>query len=58
MNEFNNFITDLIEFTEKKVVLIIDEVDKSCNNQLFLDFLGMLRIKYLLKNEGKKRKSI
>lgn len=53
MNEFNNFITDLVEFTEKKVVLIIDEVDKSSNNQLFLDFLGMLRSKYLLKNEGK-----
>ncbi|CBZ03996.1 AAA family ATPase [Clostridium botulinum] len=53
MNEFNRFITDLIEFTEKKVVLIIDEVDKSSNNQLFLDFLGMLRSKYLLRNEGK-----
>lgn len=31
----------------KKVVLIIDEVDKSSNNQLFLSFLGMLRDKYL-----------
>ncbi|MRY42963.1 AAA family ATPase, partial [Parabacteroides distasonis] len=46
MNEFSDFITDLVEFTEKKVVLIIDEVDKSSNNQLFLDFLGMLRSKY------------
>jgi len=53
MNEFSDFITDLVEFTEKKVVLIIDEVDKSSNNQLFLDFLGMLRSKYLLRNEGK-----
>ncbi|KIS24013.1 MAG: AAA family ATPase [Clostridium botulinum] len=53
MNEFNSFITDLIEFAEKKVVLIIDEVDKSSNNQLFLDFLGMLRSKYLLRNEGR-----
>lgn len=56
INEFNNFITDLVEFIEKKVVLIIDEVDKSCNNQLFLDFLGMLRSKHLLKNEGKEAK--
>ncbi|MZK49866.1 AAA family ATPase [Clostridium beijerinckii] len=53
MNEFSGFITDLVEFTEKKVILIIDEVDKSSNNQLFLDFLGILRSKYLLRNEGK-----
>uniref|UniRef100_UPI0020747511 AAA family ATPase n=1 Tax=Clostridium sp. Marseille-Q2269 TaxID=2942205 RepID=UPI0020747511 len=53
MNDFNIFITDLIEFSERKVVLIVDEVDKSSNNQLFLDFLGMLRSKYLLRNEGK-----
>ena len=31
---------------------MIDEVDKSSNNQLFLSFLGMLRNKYLLRNEG------
>ncbi|AQR89943.1 hypothetical protein CLOBY_17050 [Clostridium saccharobutylicum] len=30
---------------------MIDEVDKSSNNQLFLSFLGMLRNKYLLRNE-------
>ncbi len=32
---------------------MIDEVDKSSNNQLFLSFLGMLRNKYLLRNMGK-----
>ena len=32
---------------------MIDEVDKSSNNQLFLSFLGMLRNKYLLRNAGK-----
>jgi len=31
---------------------MIDEVDKSSNNQLFLSFLGMLRSKYLMRNEG------
>ena len=31
----------------KPVVLTIDEVDKSSDNQLFLSFLGMLRVKYL-----------
>lgn len=32
---------------DKPVVLMIDEVDKSTNNQLFLHFLGMLRNMYL-----------
>jgi len=32
---------------------MIDEVDKSTYNQLFLDFLGMLRTKYLKSKEGK-----
>ncbi|MCP4131847.1 MAG: AAA family ATPase, partial [bacterium] len=46
------FITQLIKKCNKPVVLMIDEVDKSTNNQLFLSFLGMLRDKYLLRNEG------
>ena len=37
----------------QKVVLEIDEVDKSSNNELFLVFLGMLRTKYLQRNKGK-----
>ena len=52
MNEFADFITDFVELANKKIVLMIDEVDKSSNNQLFLDFLAMLRNKYLLRNEG------
>jgi hypothetical protein len=40
------FITQFSRKTLRKVVLMIDEVDKSSNNQLFLDFLGMLRTKY------------
>ncbi|MCP4155235.1 MAG: AAA family ATPase, partial [bacterium] len=46
------WFTDLVLKTGEKVVLMIDEVDKSCNNQLFLDFLGMLRAKYLKRSEG------
>ena len=46
-------ITDIIMELDKKVVLLIDEVDKSSNNQLFLHFLGMLRDKYLKANEGR-----
>ncbi len=40
-------ITELCAKTDKKVVVLIDEVDKSCNNQLFISFLAMLRNKYL-----------
>ena len=33
--------------SEKKIVLIIDEVDTATNNQVFLDFLAQLRADYL-----------
>lgn len=33
----------------RPVVLMIDEVDKSSDNQMFLNFLGMLRSRYLLQ---------
>ncbi|SFD42858.1 AAA family ATPase [Clostridium uliginosum] len=46
-------ITKFIEEASKEVVLFIDEVDKSSNNQLFLSFIGMLRNKYLLREMGK-----
>jgi hypothetical protein len=37
---------------DKKIVLMIDEVDKTSNNVIFLKFLGMLRDKYLKRNDG------
>jgi len=37
---------------EKKLVLMIDEVDKISNNRVFLDFLSMLRKKYLARNKN------
>lgn len=40
-------ITWLCKHCDKKIVLMIDEVDKSSNNQVFLHFLGMLRNKYI-----------
>lgn len=61
VNGVNNFellsesITDLVEESKKEVVLLVDEVDKSSNNQLFLSFLGMLRNKFLLRQQGKDR---
>jgi hypothetical protein len=37
---------------DKKVVLMIDEIDKSSNYQVVITFLGMLRDKYLRRKEG------
>lgn len=53
LSDLSFFITKFIKKINKKVVLMIDEVDKSSNNQLFLSFLGMMRNKYLLRNAGK-----
>ncbi len=55
MSALSRFITKLVcEMPDRKsVVLSIDEVDKSSNNQLFLDFLGMLRQKYLRRDAGR-----
>ena len=57
----NNEITDFDLLSEhitemchdNKVVLMIDEVDKTSNNQVFLHFLGMLRDKFLLRKNRK-----
>jgi len=48
-------ITRIATKADKKIALLIDEVDKSSNNQLFLSFLGMLRDKYLRRNQPEER---
>ncbi len=50
-NSLSNLITRLVEKSGRRVVFFIDEVDKASNNRLFLDFLGMLRTKYLDRNQ-------
>ena len=40
-------ITSLCCNADKEIILMIDEVDKSSDNQVFLSFLGLLRNKYL-----------
>lgn len=50
--ELSKAITQFCNTSPKPTVLLIDEVDKSSDNQLFLNFLGMLRNKYLERNEG------
>jgi len=46
----SSFIGKMIQKAKKKIVLIIDEVDRSSNNQLFLDFIAILRGGYLKRN--------
>jgi len=51
--DLSKAITRFIKLIDKEIILIIDEVDKSSNNQVFLNFLGMLRNKYLDREKGK-----
>ncbi|MCD7883616.1 MAG: AAA-like domain-containing protein [Lachnospiraceae bacterium] len=41
----------LCKESEKKIVLMIDEVDSASNNQVFLDFLAQLRAYYLKRRK-------
>ena len=43
-------ITDFCEAADKPVVLLIDEVDKASNNEVFVRFLGMLRNMYIARD--------
>lgn len=40
---------------DREIVLIIDEVDRASNNELFLEFLGMLRALYLAREMDDKK---
>ena len=51
LDELSDVVTLFTRQCLKPVVLTIDEVDKSSDNHLFLNFLGMLRNKYLLRNK-------
>ena len=53
LDAVGDIITPMLNKTDKKVVLMIDEVDKSSNNQLFVSFLAMLRNKYLSRDTFK-----
>ncbi|GBU26219.1 hypothetical protein R83H12_02913 [Fibrobacteria bacterium R8-3-H12] len=56
----NNFVTTFKKLDkfldktckDKKLVLMIDETDKTSNNLVFLRFIGMLRDKYLLREKS------
>jgi uncharacterized membrane protein YjjP (DUF1212 family) len=51
--DLSKAITKFVKGASKEVILFIDEVDKSSNNQLFLSFIGMLRNKYLSRKVAK-----
>lgn len=53
LKELNQFLSDFVKQSERRILLIIDEVDKASNFNLFISFLGMLRDKYLKRNSGK-----
>ena len=49
MLELGYLISEITENDE--MILIIDEVDKAANNEVFIEFLGMLRALYLEREE-------
>jgi len=50
-NSLSNHISKMCR--SRKVVLIVDDADINSNNRVFLNFLGMLRQKYMDKRNGK-----
>lgn len=55
MDALSRKITRFCRTCGRNVILIIDEVDKSADNQIFLSFLGLLREKYLAQTAGRDR---
>lgn len=53
LSELDEWIFTFVTTLSHPLVLMIDEVDKSSNHQLFLNFLGLLRTKYLEAARGK-----
>lgn len=52
MDTLKERISHFCRWVGKEVLLFIDEVDKSANNQMFLNFLGILRELYLERAMG------
>ena len=51
MKDLSKIIINFCQASQKPVLLMIDEVDKSSDNQLFLNFIGMLRELYLMRDK-------
>ena len=50
LGDLFDVMLDWCDSSTKKVVLIIDEVDSATNNEVFLDFLAMLRDSYMSRD--------
>lgn len=50
LDELFDTLLDWCSKEDKKIVLIIDEVDSATDNQVFLDFLGQLRDNYISRD--------
>ncbi len=55
LDDLGERITCLCGSAGQEIILVIDEVDKSSDNQIFLSFLGLLRNKYLERMKGTDR---
>ena len=53
MDDVGRAITSWCMESEKEIVLLIDEIDKAANYYVFMDFLGLLRRKYILRQSRK-----
>jgi len=51
MSDMFEQLSLICEKAEKPIVLLIDEVDSASNNQVFLDFLALLRQYYLVRDD-------
>ena len=58
LRDVSNFITKMCQESLKPIIIIIDEVDQASNQKIFLDFLGMLRAKYLKRDTRATFKSV
>ncbi|OGV49527.1 MAG: hypothetical protein A2017_22105, partial [Lentisphaerae bacterium GWF2_44_16] len=58
LEDLSSSISVFTKEISKDIVVLVDEIDKSSNNQLFLSFLGMLRDKYLKRKREATFKSV
>ncbi len=50
--DLDDRITELCKNSSREIILMIDEVDKSTDNNLIMLFLGLLRDKYIRRAAG------
>jgi hypothetical protein len=51
LKQLSTLISQLVKKSTSKIVVLIDEVDQSSNNEIFIKFLAMLRNKFLTRSE-------